>query len=46
VEVSVIDDSGTEVRRFRVRCRIESGTEMEYYRSGGLLPFVLNKLVG
>jgi aconitate hydratase A / 2-methylisocitrate dehydratase len=44
VEVSAADESGQETRRFRVRCRIDSETEMEYYRSGGLLPFVLNQL--
>ncbi|MCI4354762.1 MAG: aconitate hydratase AcnA, partial [Thermoplasmata archaeon] len=44
VEVTATDDAGQEVRRFRVRCRIESETEMAYYRSGGLLPYVLHQL--
>ncbi|HXQ94827.1 MAG TPA: aconitate hydratase AcnA, partial [Thermoplasmata archaeon] len=44
VTVAVSDDTGRETRRFRVRCRIDSEKELEYYRSGGLLPFVLNRL--
>jgi aconitate hydratase len=44
VEVVASDESGKELRRFRVRCRIDSETEMEYYRSGGLLPYVLHRL--
>ena len=46
VEVTATDEGGHEVRRFRVRCRIESETEMAYYRSGGLLPYILNQLAG
>ncbi|MCI4360884.1 MAG: aconitate hydratase AcnA, partial [Thermoplasmata archaeon] len=44
VVVTAADETGREVRRFHVRCRIDSSKEMEYYRSGGLLPFVLNRL--
>jgi aconitate hydratase len=44
VEISAADETGRETRKFRVRCRIDSETEMEYYRSGGLLPYVLNHL--
>ena len=43
VEVTVSDDAGRELRRFSVRCRIESEVEMEYYRAGGLLPYLLQK---
>jgi aconitate hydratase len=43
-EVIATDEAGREARRFSVRCRIESETEMVYYRSGGLLPYVLDRL--
>ncbi|HLY77146.1 MAG TPA: aconitate hydratase AcnA [Thermoplasmata archaeon] len=45
IEAIATDDAGTE-RRFRVRCRIDSEPEMEYYRSGGILPFVLKRMAG
>jgi aconitate hydratase len=38
------EENGIERTRFRVRSRIESETEMEYYRAGGLLPYVLRRL--
>jgi aconitate hydratase len=34
---------GTEVA-FDLRCRIDAPIELEYYRAGGLLPYVLRKL--
>ncbi len=43
LEVVATDEGGTE-RRFRARIRIDSEPEMEYYRSGGILPFVLRKV--
>jgi aconitate hydratase len=43
IEAIATDDAGAE-RRFRVRCRIDSEPEMEYYRSGGILPFVLKRM--
>jgi aconitate hydratase len=45
-EVVATDDEGRELRRFTVRCRVESENEMEYYRAGGLLPYVLDRLTG
>jgi aconitate hydratase len=39
------DDAGAEIR-FRVRSRIDSEPDMAYYRAGGILPFVLNRLAG
>ncbi len=45
IEAIATDDAGAE-RRFRVRCRIDSEPEMEYYRSGGILPFVLKRMAG
>ncbi len=45
VEAIATDDAGAE-RRFTVRCRIDSEPEMEYYRAGGILPFVLRRMAG
>ncbi|MCI4347153.1 MAG: aconitate hydratase AcnA [Thermoplasmata archaeon] len=43
IEVIATDDGGVE-RRFRVRSRIDAEPEMEYYRVGGILPYVLGKM--
>jgi aconitate hydratase len=45
IEAIATDDAGKE-RTFGVRCRINSDAEMQYYRAGGILPFVLNRLAG
>ena len=34
-----------ETRRFGVRVRIDTPDELEYYRHGGILPFVLRGLL-
>ncbi len=44
VQVIASDEAGSELRRFSVRCRIDSDVELEYYRAGGLLPYVLEKV--
>ncbi|MGA7923190.1 MAG: aconitate hydratase AcnA [Thermoplasmata archaeon] len=44
LDVMARDDSGSE-HRFTVRCRINSPVELDYYRAGGLLPYVLERLV-
>jgi len=36
---------GTETR-FAARSRIDTPEEMQYYRNGGILPYVLRQLVG
>ena len=36
---------GDEVRRFAVRARVDSQVELEYYRHGGILPYILRKLL-
>ena len=41
--LTVAAKSGTGVRTFSVRCRIDSAIEVEYYRHGGILPFVLRE---
>ncbi len=43
VEVKVIRDSGDEFS-FTARCRIDTFNELEYFRSGGILHYVLRKL--
>ncbi|HYK93653.1 MAG TPA: aconitate hydratase AcnA [Thermoplasmata archaeon] len=43
LEVVARDDAGKETM-FRVRSRIDREPEMEYYRSGGLLPYILGRL--
>ncbi len=43
LEVVARDAAGHE-RSFRARIRIDSEPEMEYYRSGGILPFVLRRV--
>jgi aconitate hydratase len=34
------------VREVPVRLRIDTPIEVEYYESGGILPFVLRELIG
>ena len=43
VEVKVIRDSGEEFS-FTARCRIDTYNELEYFRSGGILHYVLRRL--
>ena len=34
------------VRTFMVRCRIDTPEELQYYKHGGILPYVLRGLIG
>jgi len=34
------------VKSFSARCRIDTPEELQYYRNGGILPYVLRSLVG
>ena len=43
VEVEVIREDGTTFT-FNALCRIDTANEMEYYRNGGILHYVLRKL--
>jgi aconitate hydratase len=43
VEIEVIRTSG-ERFTFTAKCRIDTANEMEYYRNGGILQYVLRKL--
>jgi len=42
--VSAIADDGTE-RRFEVTCRLDTPVEVDYYRHGGILKYVLRQLL-
>ncbi|MDE1881896.1 MAG: aconitate hydratase AcnA [Euryarchaeota archaeon] len=44
LELVVRDEKGSELRRTRVRVRIDSKVEIGYYRAGGILPYVLGRL--
>ena len=41
--VRAVDDTGAE-KRFEVQVRVDTPVEAEYYRNGGILPFVLRQL--
>jgi aconitate hydratase len=43
VEVQVSRDDGSEFS-FTARCRIDTYNELEYFRSGGILHYVLRRL--
>jgi aconitate hydratase len=43
VEVQVTAADGSK-RSFTARCRIDTYNELEYFRSGGILHYVLRKL--
>ena len=43
VEVEVARATG-ETFTFTAKCRIDTANEMEYYRNGGILHYVLRKL--
>jgi aconitate hydratase len=43
--VLAVADDGSETR-FTAKARIDTPVELQYYRHGGILPFVLRKLIG
>jgi aconitate hydratase len=43
--VRAIDDSGAE-KTFEVTVRVDTPQEVEYYRNGGILPYVLRQIAG
>jgi aconitate hydratase len=45
VTVRATDDAG-KTREFTALCRIDTPNEVEYFRHGGILPYVLRSLVG
>ncbi|RME39680.1 MAG: aconitate hydratase AcnA [Planctomycetota bacterium] len=45
VDIKAQDPDGGSVRSFRAIVRLDSPVEVDYYRHGGILPFVLRKLV-
>jgi aconitate hydratase len=42
--VELFRPSDGKMARFPVRCRIDTPTELEYFRAGGVMPFVLRNL--
>jgi len=44
VPVTARRDDGSEVA-FETLCRLDSETDADYYRSGGILPLVLRQLM-
>jgi len=42
--VELFRPSDHRVARFSVRCRIDTDTELEYFRAGGVMPYVLRNL--
>ncbi|EGF92142.1 aconitate hydratase 1 [Asticcacaulis biprosthecium C19] len=42
--VEMFRASDGKVARFPVRCRIDTPTELEYYKNGGVMPYVLRNL--
>ncbi len=44
LQVELFRPSDGRVARFPVRCRIDTPTELEYFKNGGVLPFVLRNL--
>ena len=44
VIVELFRASDGKVARFPVRCRIDTPTELEYYKNGGVMPYVLRNL--
>ncbi|MFN4288356.1 MAG: aconitate hydratase AcnA [Brevundimonas sp.] len=42
--VELFRPSDGRMARFPVRCRIDTATELEYFRAGGVMPFVLRNL--
>lgn len=41
--IRAVDDAGSE-KRFEVKVRVDTPQEAEYYRNGGILPYVLRQL--
>jgi aconitate hydratase len=44
IDVTITDKSGAS-RTIKVRCRIDTDNELDYFNNGGILPYVLRNLV-
>jgi|Deesub1362A_J573_1020465.scaffolds.fasta_scaffold00456_22 aconitate hydratase len=44
-ELEVVVNSGDRQKRFTVVARLDTWTEVEYFRNGGILPYVLKRLL-
>jgi len=45
IEVEVLDDSGKILKEFNAKVRLDTPKEVEYYRHGGILHYVLRNLL-
>jgi aconitate hydratase len=43
-KATVVADDGTRTKTFQVQVRVDTPQEAEYYRSGGILPYVLRQV--
>jgi aconitate hydratase len=43
LEVTATADDG-RVARFSARCRLDTPVELEYFRAGGIMPYVLKAM--
>ena len=37
--------NSTEIKTINLRCRIDTNKELEYYKAGGILNYVLNEII-
>ena len=44
--VELFRPSDGKMARFPVRCRIDNATELDYFKAGGVMPYVLRNLAG
>jgi aconitate hydratase len=44
ISVELFRPSDHKVARFQMRCRIDTDTEIEYFKAGGVMPYVLRNL--
>ena len=44
LQVKAVTDDGKD-KQFTVKCRIDTGNELAYYRSGGILHYVLREMI-
>ena len=46
VSVFVLDNAGEIIKKFFVKCRIDTNQELQYYKDGGILNFVVKGCLG
>ena len=43
-EISIID-TNTRIEKIKTLCRIDTKNELEYYKNGGILQYVLRNMI-